>query len=112
MAVCRMNGTGFGSKYVVNEFLISGICDDADVNKDAIFVDKLAKLVEDKEDTTTLFMPTKLSLQALLTRARRDVKHRIKRSLPKKPDTDDAMAVPAMVCISHGSNPILISFEF
>ena len=78
-------------------FSLTGICDDADVNKDAIFVDKVAKLVDDKEDTTTLFLPFKLSLQALLTRARRDVKHRIKRSLPKKPETDDAM-----VCISHG----------
>ena len=59
------------------------------VDKDAIFIDKLAALLEGAEDTSTIFMPHKLSLRALHTRARRSVKKRIDRSLVKKVNVED-----------------------
>ena len=67
----------------VNSVLIylTGISPDPDVNKDAIFADKLAELVKDAEDTSTLFNPNRLSLRAVLTTARRSLKKRIERSL-------------------------------
>ena len=47
-------------------------------------MDKLAALVTDTADTSTLLLPDKLSLRALHTRARRKVKKRIEKSLAKK----------------------------
>ena len=47
-------------------------------------MDKLADLVTDTADTSTLLLPDRLSLRALHTRARRKVKKRIEKSLAKK----------------------------
>ena len=63
---------------------LSGISKNPEVEKDAIFMDKFSELLAASEETSTLFMPIKLSLRGLHSRGRRNVMDRIKRALTKK----------------------------
>ena len=65
-------------------FPLSGRSKNREVEKDAIFMDKFSELLAASEETSTLFMPVKLSLRAVHSRGRRNVTERINRSLNKK----------------------------
>ena len=54
------------------------------MNKDCLFADKLVDLVEAAEETSAVFNPHRLSLRAVLSKARSSLKKRIERSLKSK----------------------------
>ena len=58
---------------------LSNLCDDPDVNKDALFLDSMAKVFE--MDTSEIFLSHVRKFQSVYDEARRSVKKRIESKL-------------------------------
>ena len=68
--------------------ILENICDDDAVNKDAKFVDNLARVLEENQ-TTTLFRPHLNKILVAFHAARTQVKRQIKASIEKQNDVSD-----------------------
>lgn len=68
--------------------ILTNICNDSDINKDAIFLDELQKLL-DTHETSKLFIPFKSGLRVLNVKSRKSVVKRIEACNKKEASKND-----------------------